>query len=82
MVVLAALVLLVDVGTPKRAVPEIENVLAAAVATNVAGVMVLVYEVSNDSVKTGADGYTVKAFPAALDKAAVPGSPVGRLRGL
>jgi hypothetical protein len=83
-VVLATIVLfLVDgVGTPKRAVPEIKNVLAAAVAAKVAGVMVLVYEESNDSVTTVSDGYAVKAFPAELDKAALPGSPVGRLRGL
>jgi hypothetical protein len=80
--VVATLVLLVEVGRPRREVPEIDSLLAAAVATKDAGVMVLVYEESSINVTTAVDGNTVKAFPTVLDKAAVPGSPAGKLRGL
>ena len=80
--VVAILILLVEVGRPRREVPEIDSLFAAAVATKDAGVMVLVYEESNVNVTTAVDGNTVKAFPAVLDKAAVPGSPAGKLRGL
>jgi anti-sigma-K factor RskA len=80
--VVAILVLLVEVGRARREVPEIDSLLAAAVATKDAGVMVLVYEESNVNAMTAVDGNTVNAFPTVLDKAAVPGSPVGKLRGL
>jgi hypothetical protein len=73
--------LVVVVLAPRIEVPEIDCESAAAVVTKDAGVTVVVCEGSNDSMTT-ADGNTVKAFPAVLDKGSVPGSPTGRLKGL
>jgi hypothetical protein len=83
LVVVIEVTLFVEVGGhPTIEVPEIDCWSAAAVAVKDAIVIVLVYEGSNVSTVTTADGYAVNAFPAVLDKSSVPGTPVGRLRGL
>lgn len=72
----------VEVDFPRIEVPTIDCESAEAVATKAAGVIVLVYEAPRVRAKGAELGKAVKAFPAVLDKGSLPGTPVGKDKGL